>query len=246
MTEPTQSVESAELAEFREQWKAEVKIRTQAAASSSEASEKHADVVIPPNSHDGGLPSRPSRHTHPPSDLLPRTRAHHSEFKPFTSKALSSAVATYRLAIQSEQSGDLDEALRLYRSAFRLDPNVDKAFHREELRLRSEALEKVDNTVIKKKVASITEALAESLIDVKQQPLVQTDAFTGTLANLISSFPNELTFQAEDEAQRVPLRLFPDELLILVLKMLDPSSIERFAVINRKARVLSLDPTIWR
>lgn len=47
------------------------------------------------------------------------------------------SIELYRRAVQAEEQGQLDEALALYRRAFRRNPNVDKLYHREEIALAS-------------------------------------------------------------------------------------------------------------
>jgi F-box protein 9 len=69
---------------------------------------------------------------------------------------------------------------------------------------------------------------------------------TGTLAKLVANFPEILSFEPEIEQQAVPLRKLPDELLVMILRKLDPTSIERFAIVSRKARLIALESTIWK
>lgn len=67
------------------------------------------------------------------------------------------------------------------------------------------------------------------------------------LAQVIKSFPEHLVFEPEDEKDgRPPINLIPDELLLKILRTLDYTTIERFATVSRKARVLCLDSAIWR
>ena len=68
----------------------------------------------------------------------------------------------------------------------------------------------------------------------------------GGSATLLQGFPQILTFERENEEEGAPLQTLPEELLILILRMLDPTSIERFAAVCRRAFALSLDNTIWR
>jgi F-box protein 9 len=77
-------------------------------------------------------------------------------------------------------------------------------------------------------------------------PKAAAAVVTGTLADLISGFPETLSFEPEIEQETVPLRKFPDELLVMVLRKLDPTSIERFAMVNCKARIITLEPSIWK
>lgn len=69
---------------------------------------------------------------------------------------------------------------------------------------------------------------------------------TGTLADIVSKFPETLSFEPEMDQEPVPLRKLPDELLIMILCQLDTTSIERFAIVNRKARILALESSIWK
>jgi len=72
-----------------------------------------------------------------------------------------------------------------------------------------------------------------------------------TLSAVVASFPpDQLTFAPEDELEGVPISMLPDEVIILILQELarvrDVASIERFAAVNRKARVISVDSDVWR
>ncbi|KAL5531343.1 hypothetical protein ACEPAG_4220 [Sanghuangporus baumii] len=221
--------ESEELVKFREQWKAEIKQRSTHSHVSPSGDGRPLDS------------SSPSVHAH-----LFAAQSRVPGAQPL-SRSLVSAVETYRLAIQYEQAGDLDEALRLYKSAFRLDPNVDKAYRREELRLEA-AASHVESSHVKELLRQDSSS-AERILTrsrSKARPIERKLAHTGALMHLLSSFPDDLEFVPFDETSNVPLRLLPDEIIVLILKMLDPRSIERFALLSRKARVLSLDSSIWR
>lgn len=72
-----------------------------------------------------------------------------------------------------------------------------------------------------------------------------------TLRNLILQFNfSDISFQPEDVKQAVFLDKLPDELVVSILRELaadkDVTSIERFALVCRKARIVSLDDAIWR
>lgn len=72
-----------------------------------------------------------------------------------------------------------------------------------------------------------------------------------TLRNLLLEFnTNELSFQPEDIKLGAPLDRLPDELVVSILGKFaadkDVTSIERFALVCRKARIVSLDDAIWR
>jgi F-box protein 9 len=68
---------------------------------------------------------------------------------------------------------------------------------------------------------------------------------TGPLASLLATFAKNLTFEPENEEEPVFLNKLPDELLVMTIVILDTTSIERFARVCKKARILTLDPVIW-
>ncbi|KAF8738719.1 F-Box protein, partial [Rhizoctonia solani] len=166
----------------------------------------------------GAEPSSSSPASSPPR---PRTR--------------QSPIDIYAEAVEREQRGELDEALSLYRRAFRLDPNVDRAYH---YRSTTQAFESL--TLAPVKPSTSTEP--------KPEPIHVAATSTHSIRTLISAFPpaNDLAFLPEDERQPVPIALVPDELLLHTLKLLDITSIERFALVCRRARVLTVDPDLWR
>ena len=67
----------------------------------------------------------------------------------------------------------------------------------------------------------------------------------GPLANLLANFERNLTFEPKNEEEPVFLNKLPDELLVMIIVTLDTTSIEQFARVCRKARILTLDPVIW-
>ena len=102
--------DSVELAQFREQWKAEVQNKRKAAT----------DAAAQPG------PSEPSRihaaatQKHPDPERISAQGAPAVYGVTVSSQKLLSALQIYRDAIHHEQNGDLDNALVLYRKAFRL------------------------------------------------------------------------------------------------------------------------------
>ncbi|CAE6487269.1 unnamed protein product, partial [Rhizoctonia solani] len=145
-----------------------------------------------------------------------------------------SPIDIYAEAVDKEQRGELDAALDLYRRAFRLDPNVDRAYH-------------YHNTT--ESLQALTLAPIEpSTSHPKPEPIHVAPTSTHSIHTLISAFPpaSELTFSPEDERQPVAIAHVPDELLIHILRLLDVSTIERFALVCRRARVLTVEPNLWR
>ncbi|KAI0369166.1 hypothetical protein BV20DRAFT_968356 [Pilatotrama ljubarskyi] len=261
----TVTEEPEELVRFRQQWLEELRSKkkpapSQDASTSSPAApsttspEASAPPHSPPAHHHAqrrpshGHPSSPSS-TRRPSAIAP------APFGP----TLQRAVEVYRKAVYHEQRSELDEALRLYRMAFRLDNNVDRAYHmmEEEMLRKAAALSGPAAPKAHHRKSSSgagdVDALAQGMqnIDISsgRAPVALArgeGVVTGTLANLVSSWPANLSFEADDEQQGVPIRNLPDELLMIVLRMLDHTALERFARVSRKARVITLDASIWR
>lgn len=68
---------------------------------------------------------------------------------------------------------------------------------------------------------------------------------SGPLASFLATFPKNLMFEPEDQEEPVLLNKLPGELLVMIIMTLDITSIERFARVCKKARILTLDPVIW-
>src|ERR1700749_4694377 len=90
-----QTKESDELAKFREEWKAEVRARAGSSGESKPAQKE---------------PTKPSI-------------GKSSTVQDHLQVAGESPVELYRRAVHAEERGQLDEALTLYRRAFRREPN---------------------------------------------------------------------------------------------------------------------------
>ncbi|EIW58273.1 SCF ubiquitin ligase complex subunit HRT3 [Trametes versicolor FP-101664 SS1] len=264
-TNAVASEEPEELVRFREQWLAEVRSKKKepqsqdgsaAPAAASEAPVSQAPRPLHPL-HTSSVPVHHSRTPHGVPSSPPAVRRLPSSVGPAPlGPALQRAVEVYRKAVQHEQQSELDDALRLYRTAFRMDPNVDRAYQMVEDQLQAAALASAPAKTHHRKTSSAAanvDAIVEGLQNVDLAavhiPVARIRGeglVTGTLATLISSWPEELSFEAEDEQEGVPIRLLPNELLTMILRLLDHSSIERFAQVNRKARVVTLDGSIWR
>ncbi|KAJ7577044.1 hypothetical protein C8J56DRAFT_972185 [Mycena floridula] len=217
--------ETEELRRFREEWKKEVQSRNQP-AQSSQSQPLAADPVVTIEPRGPIEPGAPTRISSLSTDAP-------------LSKGLQAALTAYRQAVRHEEHGEYDQALVLYRQAFRKDANVDRSYYREQMIAAAALGTSLDSS----------EAQVEQLsnhMETKIDLVNATAIVTGTLASLVASFPETLTFEAEDELQKVPVRNIPDELIVNILRLSDPTSIERFATTTRKARVLSLDASIWR
>ncbi|KAG2075663.1 hypothetical protein BDR04DRAFT_855485 [Suillus decipiens] len=256
---PAPEQEPAELARFREQWKAEVRER-QATTSTQTRPVPGASTVaehaISPARSDASARTATITNTHsasrgPATHVVAgaptvTTLASHGQTR--LSPNLVHAVEIYRKAFIHEQHSQLDQALQLYRQAFRLDANVDRAYFIEEQRIQERSAaqpashKKGPSTV---SLDGVTRDVQKFQVhkDSKDKPIVTS----GFLAQVLKNFPENLTFEPEDEKEGLPsINLIPDELLLQILRILDFTTIERFAAVSRKARVLSLDSAIWR
>ncbi|KAJ7623170.1 hypothetical protein FB45DRAFT_924783 [Roridomyces roridus] len=240
MSAPKDDLE--ELARFREEWKKEVQQRNAGPSASapppaSTQSVKPFDFDLPEDNSSGTA----TPHAGPSSETIsgpPRLQpSGHFLNNVAIPPSVQRALAVYTRAVQHEQGGELDEALALYRQAFRMEPNIDRAYQTQEM------------------LASITSAedavdqLSTTLqraVTIKSGASDAAPVVTGTLAQLLEGFPEYLVFEPEDEEQPIHLNILPEELLIIIIRKLDHTTIERFAAVSRKARLLTLDPGIWR
>lgn len=169
------------------------------------------------------------------------------------------ALEVYIRAVTHEQAGELEEALRLYQRAFRMNPDVDRAYHLGEQRAAraldaSSALaatsvgpeikmEMVDAFGPGGATRGATHTHTRLASSAAHHPDLHV---SGVLARIVGDFPEVLSFEPEDERAPSCLQRLPDELLVHILRCLGTTTIERFARVNRKARVITLDPAIWR
>ena len=122
------------------------------------------------------------------------------------------------------------------------DPQVDHAYNREEMLA---AQKQVGQAAKANQVDELASRVEKSL-SLKSVSKGKEIVVTGTLSTIIRFFPQHLRFEPENENEPVLLNRLPDELLVLIVRNLDHTSVERFAAVNRKARILSLDSVIWR
>ncbi|KAG6865162.1 hypothetical protein C0991_004772 [Blastosporella zonata] len=232
-----------ELERFRQEWLAETRSRRAATGGAGTA-------TVPNGVIDAQHQSSTKATFNPPEALpLQTSFGPQSIFRPSSHLAaaplppsLESALNIYRKAVQNEQDGNLDNALLFYRQAFRMDAHVDRVHHREEALA---AIVAAQQDPLHKSTAS--DSLVEELATKLQTSLaVKPRVTTKTLARLLEDFPANLSFEPENEEEPVHIQKVPDELLVMFLRKLDTTSIERFASVSRKARVIALDSGIWR
>jgi len=114
---PSQEYESSELADFRAEWRAELESRKRARRASASAANivEHTPTSFPT--------ARPLQQTRKPTcsaQSHPVITPDGEIIDGKQGKALTSALSVYKQAVQFEQAGDLDQALTLYRQAFRM------------------------------------------------------------------------------------------------------------------------------
>jgi F-box protein 9 len=78
------------------------------------------------------------------------------------------------------------------------------------------------------------------------KPPNTTSVLKENLVKIIRTFPTDLEFEPMVKDEPVLLNKLPEELLVLIISNLDPTSVERFATLSRKARLVCLDAGIWR
>ncbi|KAG6890318.1 hypothetical protein C0995_009524 [Termitomyces sp. Mi166 len=256
--------EPSELERFRQEWLAELRSRKAAASTSGTVTSRNdaGEVDSPHQSSSKAVAEAPTiptvlqRAIDSSSQVVAGAPINYTSSTyllatPLPQK-LGSALNVYRRAVQREQNGDLDDALLLYRQAFRMDPHVDQVYHREEALASIAAAQQIN---LQKSSASAADNPIEELT-AKAQASLSVKSCAGAvsgvrvtsqvLANILAGFPDDLSFEPENEEEPVHLQMIPDELLVVFLRKLDTTSIERFASVCRKARVIALDSDIWR
>jgi len=144
---------SDELARFRQEWEAEVKKSRGATKSAGEASSHFRPIskneaarraTALQGQGDGTAVVTSTQ----PGDPL---------------RLMQKAIQLYAQAVESERTGQLDEALVLYRKAFRLDPNVDRLFERASNAIQVEIEQGEEGALGRRDVLIETEEVRNSL-----------------------------------------------------------------------------------
>ncbi|TFY78041.1 hypothetical protein EWM64_g5970, partial [Hericium alpestre] len=225
---PEPAPETDELKEFRKQWQAELQQKRQRQQASSSYAPPAGPSISTPQAPSSITTTDTTEHVSLPTGTI-------APSAPIivngSLRVQNRALEAYAQAMQCEQASRLDEALRLYRTAFRVDPDVDRVYHR---------------TSVSTAVEGATEALEALKLPSARAYHHAERPLTAALLQLVKTFPEELSFEPEDERVPCCINALPDELLIHILDYLDYCAIERFATVNRKARVVTLDPKAWR
>lgn len=210
----------------------------------------------------------------------------------------ASAVDLYGRAVHHEQQGQLNDALRLYRRAYKLDSSVDKVFN------RSAAAQEVEQAAADQRAFEELEVVDPAkVIDAKPAPIepytfhnysqlhpdyappssgarqppdvgrrkkatAATSALLATrtdpLSRIIRNFKppgwdaehpdpdstgdpaREHNFEAEEDKFPLYIASLPDEVLEHVVDFMDVQTVERFAKVNKKTRILTAGAAKWR
>ncbi|KAK6503237.1 hypothetical protein TWF481_008266 [Arthrobotrys musiformis] len=143
-----------ELESFRRQWKEDLQSQRHPLATNTAASQPHPDVAstqsVNPTEHSAQRVPHRRRHSQHARDTIPQNllaqnqhdidgfRSLDLDVKPSPSlgpgeRTLDSAPLTtgldhYEAAVEKEKDGRINESVRLYRKAFKLDPSVHEKF----------------------------------------------------------------------------------------------------------------------
>lgn len=125
---------------------------------------------------------------------------------------------------------------------------MDRAYHREQM-LKSIVNDQKEATQKRALSAEVEDLSASFESTVTIKPIAkkaEAVTVTGPLASLIQDYTTDLKFEPENELEPIFLTMIPEEVLVAIISKLDPTSVERFARVCKKARVLTLDSGIWR
>ncbi|KAJ9100978.1 hypothetical protein QFC19_005374 [Naganishia cerealis] len=180
------------------------------------------------------------------------------------------AVEAYSQAVDLESSGQLNEALHLYRKAYKLDDRVEKAYNsavvKEEERNQAvvEDIQVVDPGMtvtatpppLEPYVFRTHTQLAPDYHSPARTPGRSGDTtedvhaeWTDPLTRIINKFEEDLytvDFIPEEEKWPVLLARLPDEVVENIVFFLDVQSLERFALTCKKARLVTRAAPVWR
>ena len=160
-------------------------------------------------------------------------------------------VRLYGQAVEAEQEGRLNDALMLYRRAFKLDGGSGSL-----LRLRQIPVDRLYARSVKTLPEKKPEAAPARPTDqysfqthLQLQPdYISNPTRVSPLTALLrsSSVTDSTPFLPADESHPVHLAKLPTELFDHVFAYLDVASIERFGLVCKRARWVSANTTAWK
>ena len=177
----SQTNEAAELARFREEWKADLNQRL----NRPDVTQKPPPTELTPAPEPTSplISAVPQRTIKPVSPIVPTDSAPGPSRGPGFTAALSpaqeNALALYRRAVAHEQKSELDDALLLYKQAFRVYEDIPRLYERLE-NLPRAVVRPVDEKVM----------LQQLHLDHKLVPVDPTAQLAHDMRKLHVSFPS--------------------------------------------------------
>ncbi|KAI9222238.1 hypothetical protein BC828DRAFT_404221 [Blastocladiella britannica] len=161
------------------------------------------------------------------------------------------AMSLYESGLDHEQAGQLSDALRFYRAAFKLDADVDIR-HRDNVRAHMATAD-----------AAAAAAAAEAAKFVSETTTVSLAAGSANNSDDVVAFPDgflawvtamrhmhlPLLPYSPDLHPHVPISVLPDDLILQVLSSAiaaDPAAFSALSRVCQKFAVLAREPTVWR
>jgi len=273
-----------ELERFRQEWRAEVKGRkglgreagvVQIKAEWPKRSGKQPDTA--PKSPE--IDQSPKKTTTSPiagtarlpksfPDRSPTQTARSLDAGPSRPKKAYSAVQLYAQAVENEQSGQLNDALMLYRRAFKIDGESPPIYY-ESAAHQADNVDRVYQKSLPKYAPEEEETETPTSTDIVSAAVPQDEAYSfqrhlqfqpdyektktarkrsplSILIDKASVPPQEAEFKPEEEDKPFPLALLPPELLEPIFNNLDVRALERFGTTCWHARLLSSRADIWK
>ncbi|KAK9456898.1 hypothetical protein V1511DRAFT_520771 [Dipodascopsis uninucleata] len=141
------------------------------------------------------------------------------------------ALKIYEMAVEREQVGNLSDALRFYRQAFRLDDTVDKIYKNTHFPISS----------FKKATSGPTSKTLPKSSSIPSNNNCSRD--------ILSEFADE-NMEPEDEELPSPLMLLPNEILNVILRALAVMDLSTFTKTTYACKKLAYlaysDSVLWR
>lgn len=179
------------------------------------------------------------------------------------------AVEVYTQAVEAEQQGRLNDALKLYRHAFKMDDAVDRAYQRE-ARARAEA--EADTAAAAEEEGATSADIVDPRGPSEQEyeftrhiqleadyarPLAATSRLTALVERFAGAKAMNPAMGEEWEHSRfeefapldpelpLPIAGLPAEILDRIFRHLDVGAVERFGSTCWRARLLTYHSSLW-
>ncbi|KAK6539587.1 hypothetical protein TWF694_009796 [Orbilia ellipsospora] len=239
-----------ELESFRRQWKEDLKSQQKPAAASNSNSGDSASTSKQPlpasdstSSHKRRLSHTFARegYRHPANGLREQDdgfRSYDLEVQPslslgpgertLTSKPLTTALDYYEAAAEKEEEGNLNESVKLYRKAFKMDPSVEKQYKEKHFPQPPSAAQ------TKKEPVLMTEQSSEGPILLPTKDLIPTLSSVPITPDTRINLASLKGKESYNKLPPCPISTIPREILIQIMTRLgeiDLSSFVRCATV---------------